>query len=81
MKLFFRAHGFQDCLKIQSDLKKLAEWCKANAFELNVGGRCKSITFLRLHHPVEFPHMLESVILDRFDSVGGHIYGWQNVFF
>jgi hypothetical protein len=34
-------------LKIQSDLKRLAEWSKANALVLNVG-KCKSITFLRL---------------------------------
>jgi hypothetical protein len=57
-------HGFQDCLKIQSDLNQLAEWCKVNALELKVG-KCKSITFSRLRHPVEFPYMFRGVILDR----------------
>jgi hypothetical protein len=47
MKLFLLVRGFQDCLKIQSDLNRLAEWCEANALELNVGN-CKSITFSRL---------------------------------
>jgi hypothetical protein len=42
----------RDCLKIQDDLNILAEWSKANAFELNVG-KCKSITFSRLHHLIE----------------------------
>jgi hypothetical protein len=33
MKLFLPVHGFR---KIQSDLNKLAESCKANELELNV---------------------------------------------
>jgi hypothetical protein len=47
MKLFLVAHYFQDSLKIQSDLNKLAKWCEASALELNVD-KWKSITFLRL---------------------------------
>jgi hypothetical protein len=39
-----------------------------NSLELNVG-KCKSITFLRLYHPVEFSYMLDSIILDRVDSI------------
>jgi hypothetical protein len=42
--------------------------CGANSLELNVG-KCKSITFLRLCHPVEFSYMLDSLILDRVDSI------------
>jgi hypothetical protein len=33
MKLFLLVYGFQDCLKIQSELTKLAEWCEANALD------------------------------------------------
>jgi hypothetical protein len=36
--------------------------------ELNVG-KCKSITFSRLRHPIEFSYMLNSNILDRVDSI------------
>jgi hypothetical protein len=68
MTLFSSVHGFQDCLKIQIGLNKLAGWCETNALELNVG-KCKSITFSRLHHPVEFPYMLGGAILDRVDSI------------
>jgi hypothetical protein len=50
-KLFLPVHGFRDCFKIQSDLNRLVDWCGANSLELNVG-KCKSITFSRLHHPV-----------------------------
>jgi hypothetical protein len=35
MKFFLRISGFQDCLKIQSDLNKL--WCDRNSLLLNVG--------------------------------------------
>jgi hypothetical protein len=43
--------------RIQDDLNRLAEWCEANALELNVG-KCKSIKFSRLRHPIEFSYML-----------------------
>jgi hypothetical protein len=62
MKLFLQVRGFRDCLKIQSDLNRLVEWCKANALELNVG-KCKSITFSRLRHPIEFSYMLGDIIV------------------
>jgi hypothetical protein len=55
--------------KIQSDLNRLAEeWYETNMFELNVG-KCKSITFLRLRHPIDFLYMLGGIILDRVDSI------------
>jgi predicted methyltransferase len=49
-------------------LNRLAEWCEANALEMNAN-KCKSITFSRLRHPIEFLHMLDSIILDRVDSI------------
>jgi hypothetical protein len=30
IKLFLPFRGFQDCMKIQSDLNKLSEWCELN---------------------------------------------------
>jgi hypothetical protein len=68
IKLFLPVRGFRDCLRIQDDLNRLAEWCEANALELNVG-KCKSITFSRLRHPIEFSYMLGGNILDRVDSI------------
>jgi hypothetical protein len=53
MKLFLPVSGFQDCLKIQSNL--------------NVG-KCKNITFARSRAPVEFPYMLGGTVLDRVSS-------------
>jgi hypothetical protein len=68
MKLFLPGGGCRDCLRIQDDLNRLAEWCDANALELNVG-KCKSITFSKLCHPIEFSYMLGGNILDRVDSI------------
>jgi hypothetical protein len=68
MKLFLPWRGFRNCLKIQNDLNKLAKWCEANALELNVG-KCKSMTFSRLRHPIEFSYMLGGIVLDRVDSI------------
>jgi hypothetical protein len=36
MKLLLPVRGFQGCLKIQSDLKKLSEWCERNSLFVNV---------------------------------------------
>jgi hypothetical protein len=47
MKLFLPVRDSRDCLKIQNDLNRLAEWCEANALALNVG-KCKAIMFSRL---------------------------------
>jgi hypothetical protein len=68
MKLFLPVRGFRDCLKIQNDLNGLAEWCEANAMELNVS-KCKLITFSRLRHSIKFTYMLGGIILDRVDSI------------
>jgi Reverse transcriptase (RNA-dependent DNA polymerase) len=36
MKLFLPVRGIKDCMKIQSDLNKLSEWCEENSLFLNV---------------------------------------------
>jgi hypothetical protein len=64
---FLPVRGFRDCLKIQNDLKKMADRCEANALELKVG-KCKSITFSRLRHPILNFRIHGGIILDRVDS-------------
>jgi hypothetical protein len=56
MKLFLPVSGFQDNLKTHSDVNKLSEWCDRNSLLLNVG-KCKTITFARSRHRVEFSYM------------------------
>jgi hypothetical protein len=68
MMLFLHNRGFQDCLQIQGDFNRLTDWSGANSLELNVG-KFKSITFLRLRHPVEFSYMLRGIILERVNSI------------
>jgi hypothetical protein len=68
MKLFLPLSGFQDCLKIQSDLNKLSEWCDRNSLLLNVG-KCKTIKFARSRNPVKFSYILGGTALDRVISI------------
>jgi hypothetical protein len=68
MKLFLPVSGFQDCLKIQSNLNKLSEWCDRNSLLLNVG-KCKTISFARSHNPVKYLYMLCGTVLDRVSSI------------
>jgi hypothetical protein len=68
LKLFVPVSGFQDCLKIQSDLNKLSEWCDRKSILLNVG-KCKTIIFARSRHTVEFSYMLGETVLDRVSSI------------
>jgi hypothetical protein len=68
MNLFLLVSGFQNCLKIQSDLNKLSEWCDRNSLLLNVG-KCTTITFVRSRHPVEFSYMLGGTVFDGVNSI------------
>jgi hypothetical protein len=69
MKLFLPGSGFQDCLKIQSDLNKLLEWCDRNSLLLNVS-QGKTITFARSsRHPVKFSYILGGTVLDRVSFI------------
>jgi hypothetical protein len=61
IKLFLTVRGFRGYLIIQNNLNRLLEWCKANALELNVG-KCKSITFSRLRHHIEFSYILSGIV-------------------
>jgi hypothetical protein len=62
MKLFLPVKSFQDCMKIQSDLNKLSEWCERNSL-------FKMIAFSRTHYTVEFFYMLGGTVLDRVSSI------------
>jgi hypothetical protein len=52
----------------QGNLNRLVDWCGANSLEVNVG-KCRSIIFSRLRHPVKFCSMLGAIILDYVDSI------------
>jgi hypothetical protein len=57
MNMFLPVRNFQDCMKIQSALNKMSEWCERNSLVLNVD-KCKTITFSTTRYPVEFAYML-----------------------
>jgi hypothetical protein len=68
MILFLPVSSSQDCLKIQSDLDRLAQWCSENALPLNVS-KCKSITFTRSFNPTRFLYAIGFSTLERVDSI------------
>jgi hypothetical protein len=78
MKLFLLVSGFQDCLKIQSDLNKLSEWCDKNSLLFNLG-KCKTITFARSRHSVEFSYMLGGTVLDQVSSIACGRHGCKGL--
>jgi hypothetical protein len=55
MKLFLPVKSFQDCIKIQSDLNKLSEWCERNSLFLNVD-KCKTICAQIVTHSTHLTH-------------------------
>jgi hypothetical protein len=68
MKLYLPVDSSQDCLKIQSDLDRLAAWCGDNMLPLNVN-KCKTLTFTRSFHPIIASHVLNGKIFERVCSV------------
>jgi hypothetical protein len=62
MKLFLPVHGLQDCLKIQSVLNRLVDWCGVNSLEPNVGNH--------IFDPVKFVNILGGISLDRVIDLG-----------
>jgi Reverse transcriptase (RNA-dependent DNA polymerase) len=67
-KLFLPVSSSQDCLKIQSDLDCLAQWCSGNALPLNVS-KCKIMSFTRSFNPTRFAYTIGSSTLERVDFI------------
>jgi hypothetical protein len=62
--MFLPVWRLQDCMKIQSDLNKLSEWCERNSLFLNVD-KCKTITFSKTC----YAYMLAGTVLDQVSSI------------
>jgi hypothetical protein len=57
----------QDCQLFQNDLDRLSAWCHNNKFNLNVA-KCKSISFCRNTHPIDYAYSINGKILDKVDE-------------
>jgi hypothetical protein len=68
LKLFRRIDGVDDCLRFQSDLDRLQDWCQTNKFDLNVG-KCKTITFSRCKKPIEYVYRIGGHELERVEEI------------
>jgi hypothetical protein len=68
LKLYMTINNVEDCKGFQSDLDRLQEWCIRNKFDLNAK-KCKTISFTRGKHPIEFYYHIGGHQLER---VYGH---------
>jgi hypothetical protein len=67
MKLYLPVKTSQACLKIQSDLDRLTEWCIGNSLPLNVN-KCKTLAFTRAFSPVSVSYVLNGIVLERVNT-------------
>ena len=69
IKLYLEFSNVQDCLKMQSDLYKLMNWCKANLLFLNFK-KCLTISFSRSANHIVFNYLLKiNTSCSRVDSI------------
>jgi Reverse transcriptase (RNA-dependent DNA polymerase) len=68
LKLFKRIVGVDDCLRFQSDLDRLQDWCENNKFDLNVG-ECRNISFSKCKSPIEHVYRIGGHELERVDQI------------
>lgn len=62
LKLYMEVSSSDDCLRLQSDIDRLASWCSANGMDLNAS-KCYSILFHRSRAAVEYPYYINNNIL------------------
>lgn len=68
LKLFARIKNITDCIRFQSDIYKLSEWCEHNALELNIS-KCKIFTAHRITAPLFYDYFINDLKLLRLDEV------------
>ena len=69
IKLYLEISNVQDCLKMQSHLYKLMNWCNANLLFLNFD-KCLTISFSRSANHVVFNYLLKiNTSCGRVDSI------------
>jgi Reverse transcriptase (RNA-dependent DNA polymerase) len=68
LKLFMTINNIDDCVKFQSDLNRLQEWCTKNKFDLNAK-KCKTISFSRSKQPINFTYCIGEHELDRVNEI------------
>lgn len=64
VKLFSNVSDLSDCLKLQSDIDNLFNWCIHNNMKLNLN-KCKVMSFFRIKTPINFDYNIDDTIIER----------------
>lgn len=66
---FFRiVEGYDDCLRLQSDIERLTEYCSSNQLFLNLD-KCSVISYTRKTNPINFDYTINNSSLARVTSI------------
>jgi hypothetical protein len=77
LKLFASVAFLEDCVRIQSDLNRLTEWCEFKSLPLNIK-KCKIISFSKSTDTLEFAYILNGSVLAKVEFVrGSWSHYWQ----
>lgn len=68
MKIYTRVLSSNDQVNLQRSLSNIAEWCVANAMDLNTS-KCQVISFSRAALPYNCDYLIGGVHLDRVDRL------------
>lgn len=68
VKIFCSINSLEDCIKLQSNLDKISDWCIENSLPLNVT-KCSVLTFSKKVFPVWFDYHIHNITLSRPDTV------------
>lgn len=68
LKLFRSVVNADDCLALQEDLNRFADWCRVNGMEVNTS-KCKVMSFSRLRLPTTFNYTIDGKVLSLVSSI------------
>lgn len=68
LKIFRSIRNHNDCYLLQQDIVSVSNWCLSNNLDLNIK-KCHSFSFYRGNLFLDFSYSINSVILDRVNTI------------
>lgn len=68
VKLYRTVTSLEDCISLQIDLDRIAEWCEANVLYLNID-KCRFISFSNKTHKIQYVYKLNTINLNKTESI------------
>lgn len=64
LKIYSSISDITDCYELQSQLKKIQEWCSSHNLKLNAK-KCKIMSYCKTRNPILFNYHLHNYVLER----------------